>query len=453
MFRTYDIRGRVSNEAINDNLAYAIGLAFGSMAREAGQHTVVVGRDGRLTGESLQQAVICGLIAAGCNTINIGLVSSPMLYFATSTLAESATGIMVTASHNPAGDNGFKLVLAGQTLSADGVQLIYQRIVERNFLSGQGEEQSRDIRSAYIDCIAARVQLERPLKCVVDCGNGVGAVAGPDILRRLGCEVIELYCEVDGSFPNHHPDPTVPKNLVDLIERVKDEQADIGLAFDGDADRIGVVTNTGKVIWPDRQMMLFAQDCLRRHPGEPVIFDVKCSSHLEAIIEQGGGQPIMYKTGHSLIKAKMKAVNAPLAGEMSGHIFFNDEWFGFDDGVYVACRLLRILSQQTLSSDDLFNTLPDSVNTPELKLPMAEADKANFMQRLATESTFGETKRVTIDGLRLDFGFGWGLIRPSNTSAYLIVRFEAQTSDQLAQLQAIFKRELLALNADLMLPF
>ena len=453
VFRTYDIRGEVSEQSINPDLAYAIGLAFGSMAIAESESIVVVGRDGRLTGKEIQQALIAGLRSSGCSVIDLGLVSTPILYYATSVLKETQTGVMVTASHNPKGDNGFKLVLNGTTLSSEGVQEIYQRIVDRRFVSGQGALETRDVIPGYIEDIVGRIQLKRPLKVVVDCGNGVGAVAGPQILKRLGCDVIELYCEVDGNFPNHHPDPTVPKNLVDIIAKVKQEQADLGLAFDGDADRIGVITNEGQVIWPDRQMMLFARDCLKRHPNEPVIFDVKCSSHLSSIIAQCGGQPVMFKTGHSLIKAKMKELKAPLAGEMSGHIFFNDEWFGFDDGVYVACRLLRILSEQSSSASALFKTLPDSVNTPELKLPMPEERKSSFMQQLIDRADFSEQSRVTIDGLRLDFGYGWGLIRPSNTSAYLIIRFEAETQQQLDQIKSIFKRELLAIDGDLELPF
>jgi phosphomannomutase / phosphoglucomutase len=453
VFRTYDIRGAVGPDSINANLAYAIGLVFGSMAMECEENTVVIGRDGRLSGQELQQALMAGLCASGRDVIDIGVVSSPILYFATSTLNDTSTGIMVTASHNPAGDNGFKLVLNGVTLTAAGVQDIYQRILRRDFTEGCGSCKELDIVEDYISYIVTNIELERPLKVVVDCGNGVGAVAGPEILKRLGCEVIELYCEVDGRFPNHHPDPTVPKNLVDIIAKVKSEQADLGLAFDGDADRIGVITNTGDVIWPDRQMMLFARDCLNRYPGEKIIFDVKCSSHLPAIISQHGGDPVMYKTGHSLIKAKMKELKAPLAGEMSGHIFFNDEWFGFDDGVYVGARLLRILSSQALNASELFDTLPSSVNTPELKLPMPEDKKAAFMQSLLDSANFGECDRITIDGLRLDFGFGWGLIRPSNTSAYLIIRFEAETDAQLLELKSIFARELLAVEPSLQLPF
>ncbi len=451
VFRTYDIRGPVADDSINSNLAYAIGLAFGTMSQAKQMATVIVGRDGRLTGEAIQAGLMAGLLASGCDVIDIGMVASPMLYFATATLA-ATSGVMVTASHNPAGDNGFKLVLAGETLSSAGVQEIYQRILKREFVHGQGSLGTNDIRDAYIDYILQQIKLDRPLKIVVDCGNGVGAIAGPEIFRRLGCEVVELFCDVDGRFPNHHPDPTVPENLVDIIAAVQSEQADVGLAFDGDADRIGVITSEGQVIWPDRQMMLFAQDVLRRHSGADIIFDVKCSNKLPQQITAAGGNPIMYKTGHSLIKAKMKAIAAPLAGEMSGHIFFNDEWFGFDDGVYVAARLLRILAAGSLSSAAVFAAIPDSVNTPELKLPMPEERKAGFMSQLLA-CDFADAERITIDGLRVDFGYGWGLVRPSNTSPYLVLRFEADTIENLKRIKTLFAKQLLGIDPDLVLPF
>jgi len=454
VFRTYDIRGPVMPDAISSSLAYYIGLAFGGMALEKDESTVLVGRDGRLTGEAIQGALIQGLCDSGVSVTNIGVVSTPMLYFATATLPDSATGVMVTASHNPAADNGFKLVLAGQTLSAEGIQNIYQRIIKRSFhFDPTGSQQSLSILEEYLAAVVSRIQLKRPLKIVMDCGSGVGAVAGPEVFRRLGCDVIEMYTEIDGNFPHHHPDPTVLKNLEDIIAKVKDTGADLGLAFDGDADRIGVVTHLGEVIWPDRQMMLFAQDVLSRHSGAEIIFDVKCSNHLPRLIERCGGRAVMYKTGHSLIKAEMKRLNAPLAGEMSGHIFFNDDWYGFDDGVFVAARLCQILAGQSLSASELFKTLPDSVNTPELKLPMAEDKKANFMRNLLQKADFGDAQRITIDGLRVDFGWGWALVRPSNTSPYLILRFEAEDEGRLAELQAVMREQLLALDGTLNLPF
>ncbi len=452
IFRTYDIRGPVKSDGVNPNLAYAIGLVFGSMAQEQGQSAVIVGRDGRLTGELIQGALIQGLLASGVNVVDIGMVSTPMLYFATHTL-DTQSGIMVTASHNPAPDNGFKMVLAPKTLATADIQQILHRIKTKQYLSGQGQLIHYDILEEYVEAITSRIQIDRPLKVVLDCGNGAGGIAAPILLKRLGCEVVELYTQVDGNFPNHHPDPTIPANLTDLITTVKAEQADIGLALDGDADRLGIVTNEGEIIWPDRQLMLYAADCLQRNPGEQILFDVKCTNRLPQYIAQHGGQPIMGKTGHSLMKAKMKELNVPMAGEMSGHIFFNDEWYGFDDGLYVAARLLRILAAQSLPASALFATLPNSINTPELKLPMADVDKPEFMQRLSVESNFNEQERITIDGLRLEFEHGWGLIRPSNTSPYLIIRFEADNADYLEEIKALFRRELLALDAQLQLPF
>lgn len=453
VFRTYDIRGPVNSSHIHPELAYAIGLVFGSMAQEAQQTTVITGRDGRLSGESIQSALNQGLIDSGVDVINIGVVASPILYFATHSLS-SQSGIMVTASHNPAPDNGFKLVLAGKTLNSDGVQTIYQRIIAKQFTTGQGKLTHNDtVVSDYIKTITTKINLSRPLKVVLDCGNGVGAVAGPEVLTRLGCHVIELYSDIDGRFPNHHPDPTIPANLNDLIAAVAAHQADIGLALDGDADRLGVVTNSGHIIWPDRQLLLFALDMLTRHPGADIIFDVKCSNLLPQLIAEHGGNPIMNRTGHSLIKAKMKACNAPLAGEMSGHLFFNEDWYGFDDGIYVGCRLLQLLAASNGNADDLFDQLPQTCNTPELKLAMPEDQKPTFMAQLARDADFGNATRITIDGLRVDFGDGWGLIRPSNTSPYLTLRFEAQNEVRLNEIQALFRREITKLDATLAVPF
>lgn len=451
-FRTYDIRGEVGETGINDNVAYAIGLAVGSMAADQGIGEIIVGRDGRLTGAAFKAALIAGLQETGRDVVDIGVVSTPMLYFATQHLTAN-TGVMVTASHNPKNHNGFKVVLDGTTLSTQGVQDILTRIKTRHFVSGQGRYRTETILDQYINFIAGHVHLDRPLKVVVDCGNGAGAIAGPRLYRALGCEVIELFCELDGNFPNHHPDPSVPENLKDVIAKVKATGADLGLAFDGDADRIGVVTDQGEVIWPDRQVMLFAQDVLTRHPGANIVFDVKCSSNLAKVIEASGGHPIMSQTGHSLLKAKMFEVGAPLAGEMSGHIFFKDDWFGFDDGVYVGARLLQVLAAQSDSLSAVFATLPNSVNTPELKLPMPEAQKASFMQRLLDEADFGEVEKITIDGLRVEFGDGWGLVRPSNTSPNLTLRFEANTPERLSAIKDIFRTQLLRLAPDLQLPF
>jgi phosphomannomutase/phosphoglucomutase len=450
-FRTYDIRGEVGEDGINEDVAYSIGLAVGSMARDENIQEVIVGRDGRLSGPTLKAALMAGISDTGCNIIDVGVVSTPILYFATNTLSTN-TGVMVTASHNPRDHNGFKVVLAGQTLSTQGVQDILQRIKAREFVSGKGDYREAKVIDDYIDYISEHVKLDRPLKVVVDCGNGAGALAAPTLYRKLGCEVIELYCELDGNFPNHHPDPSVPENLRDIIAKVKETKADLGLAFDGDADRIGLVTDKGEVIWPDRQTMLFVRDVLKRHPGAQIVFDVKCSSNLAKVIEDNGGKPVMYRTGHSLLKGKMLELGAPLAGEMSGHIFFKDGWFGFDDGVYVGARLLQLLSQQTKSLSALFDELPTSVNTSELKLPMPEDRKQAFMQELL-EADFGDVEKITIDGVRVDFGYGWGLVRPSNTSAYLVLRFEADTQENLDKIMEVFRRQLLKIDADLKLPF
>jgi len=452
VFRAYDIRGDAGDVGITPNVAYVIGLAVGSELREQNASSIIVGRDGRLTGSMIQEALVAGLCESGCDVIDVGRVPTPLLYFATHRLS-THSGVMVTASHNPASHNGFKIVLNGKTLSTEGIQAIYQRIVSQNFTKGEGQVSSVDIVSDYTDFVLQQIHLKNPLKVVVDCGNGIAGELVPKLYRALGCEVIELFCEVDGNFPNHHPDPTVLKNLEDIIALVKKEKADLGVAFDGDADRIGVITNQGEVIWPDRQMMLFSIDVLSRNPGADIVFDVKCTSHLPKVIREHGGNPIMYRTGHSILKAKMLEVGAVLAGEMSGHIFFKEDWFGFDDGLYVGARLLRILSNDDRSSSDVFAALPNSVNTPELKLPMAEEMKAEFMRRLLTESDFGDAKRITIDGLRVELKDGWGLIRASNTSPYLILRFEADTEEHLTQIKTLFREQLLKLDARLDLPF
>ena len=450
-FRTYDIRGEAGDDGINEDVAYAIGLAVGTMAAQHDIKEVIVGRDGRLTGPAFKAAVIVGLRETGRDVIDVGTVSTPMLYFATNRLSTN-TGVMVTASHNPRDHNGFKIVMNGKTLSTQGVQDILALIKAEKFAQGDGGYRETAIKEDYIDYISEHVQLKRPLKIVVDCGNGAAAIAGPALYKKMGCDVIELFCELDGNFPNHHPDPSVPENLHDIIAKVKETQADLGLAFDGDADRIGLVTDQGEVIWPDRQTMLFARDVLKHHPGADIVFDVKCSSNLAKVIEENGGHPVMYRTGHSLLKGKMLELNAPLAGEMSGHIFFNDDWFGFDDGVYVGARLLKLVSEQSKTLTDLFEELPTSVNTSELKLPMPEDKKQAFMQAL-DHADFGDVTKITIDGLRVDFGFGWGLIRPSNTSAYLILRFEADTQQHLDDIMQVFRQQLLAIDAQLKLPF
>jgi phosphomannomutase / phosphoglucomutase len=453
IFRAYDIRGPVEPDHLTPDMAYAIGLAIGAEARERDEQTIIVGRDGRLSGPELHRALCAGLLSSGLNIIDIGIVPTPLVYYATCRYQISA-GVMITASHNPGHHNGFKIVLKNKTLTTQEITGLYQRIVERRLVTGEGQHSSMPcIIEDYIRYVSQRITLKRPLKIVVDCGNGVPGIVAPALYRAIGCEVVELYCDLDGRFPNHHPDPLVPDNLTALIAQVRAEKADLGLAFDGDGDRLGVVTEQGEIIWPDRQMMLFSQDVLARNPGALIIFDVKCSRFLPMVIEQAGGQPLMWRTGHSIIKNKMLEAGAILAGEMSGHIFFKDDWFGFDDGLYVGVRLLQILAQQPQSASAVFAALPDSINTPELKIAMAEGRKIEFMTRLLLEADFGpEAQKITIDGLRVDFPYGWGLVRPSNTSPYLTMRFEADTVANLEKIKQLFRQQLRALDKTIELP-
>ncbi len=460
-FRAYDIRGLVSDISINADLAYAVGCALALEAATLGITEIIVGRDGRLSGQQITDALILGLRDMGIHVIFIGIVPTPVVYFATKRLATN-TGVMVTASHNPKDHNGFKIVLDGSTLSTAGIQKILQHVqtmscqnlFKQAAQTPQGKYSHIDVVEEYIHYIVTQTQLKRRLKVVIDCGNGAAAVTAPKLFQQLNCEVVEMYCEVDGNFPNHHPDPSVPQNLVDIIAKIKEVNADVGFAFDGDADRIGVVSNKGEIIWPDRQMMLLAQAMLKEKPGSQIVFDVKCSRHLPKVIQDSGGIPVMWRTGHSVLKAKLIELNAPLAGEMSGHIFYNDErWFGFDDGVYVSARILEILANDERSVSEIFAALPDSFNTPELKLPLPEKDKAAFMQTLSAQAQFGDAQIITIDGLRVEFKNGWGLIRPSNTSPYLILRFEADSEEGLTEIKAIFRREILKINPALVLPF
>ncbi len=449
-FRSYDIRGAASDSQLSPDLAYAIGLAIGTAALEKSQKTVVVGRDARLSGPALCDGLIAGLLKTGIDVVFIGVVATPLLYFATHYL-EPDSGVMVTASHNPAEDNGFKIVLAGETLSDQALQTLYQRICHQDFYVAEtlGQYSESDVLDAYIHRITGDIHLLRPLKIVLDCGNGVAGMVAPRLFEALGCEVTSLYAELDGHFPNHHPDPTVPANLFDLIAKVKAVKADIGLAFDGDGDRLGVVTASGKIIWPDRQLMLFAIDVLQHFPGAPIIFDVKCSRDLGKIIADHGGQPVMWRTGHSIIKAKALASHAPLAGEMSGHLFFRDRWFGFDDGTYVGARLLEVLASQDKAVDEVFAALPDALSTPELKLPMAESDKLGFMQRFIDESEFPNAELITIDGLRIEYSDSWALVRVSNTSPCLTLRFEAAHQAALDRVKRTVVQQLLRLDSNL----
>jgi len=450
IFRAYDIRGIVDETFTDDNI-YTIGLAIGSETLDRGLNVIAVGRDGRLSGPQLLQALIAGILASGCDVINIDEVTTPILYYAAA-ITGSQSGAMLSGSHNPPNYNGIKIVIGGETLYGDAIQKLYQRIINKNLKSGTGKLNQVAIVNDYLQRVTSDIKLLRPLKVVIDCGNGVGGIVAPKLFRQLGCEVTELYCEVDGNFPHHHPDPSVPKNLEDLIAVVKEKQADVGLAFDGDADRVGVVTERGEIIAADRLLMLFAIDFLTRHPGTTIPFDVKCTRHLAEQITKHGGVPLMYKTGHSLIKAKMKELGALLAGELSGHMFIKERWFGFDDGIYVAARFLEMMAKGKKSCSEIFAELPNSINTPELKIPLVESQKFQFMEKIVQNANFPGGKISTIDGLRVDYNNSFGLIRPSNTSPYLIMRFEGDTKEDLARIQNIFKEELLKLDPKLQLP-
>ena len=451
IFRAYDIRGIVGQTLTTDT-AYWIGRAVGSESIANGEPSVVVGRDGRLSGPDMAQALIQGLLDCGCSVTDLGMVPTPVLYFATHVL-EARSGVMVTGSHNPPDYNGFKIVIAGETLANERITALHTRIVNDDLSHGVGMLENVEMLDTYLEHIRNDIALAKPLRVVVDCGNGVGGVIGPRLLEALGCTVIPLYCEVDGTFPNHHPDPGKPENLVDLIARVKSEQADIGIAFDGDADRLGVVTNSGNIIYPDRLMMLFAKDVVSRNPGADVIFDVKCTRRLSALISGYGGRPIMWKTGHSLIKAKMKETGALLAGEMSGHIFFKERWFGFDDGIYSAARLLEIISLDSRNVDQVFSAFPVSHSTPEITVEVTDENKFAIIERLQREAKWGDASITTLDGVRADYPKGWGLVRASNTTPMLVLRFEGDSPEDLAQIQAVFREQILALEPDINLPF
>lgn len=454
LFRAHDIRG-VVGKTLTKERVYDIGRAFASEAIAKSCKTAIVARDGRNSGPALSEQLIRGILSTGLNVVDLGRVPTPVLYFAAHR-HEDHTGVMLTGSHNPAHYNGMKMVLAGTVLAEEAIQTLRQRIANNNFVTsepaGQLSADAEPVRE-YITRISEDVHLTRSMKVIVDCGNGVTGEIAPKLLKTLGCDVIELYCDIDGDFPNHHPDPSQPENLKDLSVAVKHYQADLGIAFDGDGDRLGVVDSQGKIIWPDRQMMLFAENVLRVNPGAEIIFDVKCSSHLARVISNLGGKPIMYKTGHSLIKAKLKACGAKLAGEMSGHIFFNDRWFGFDDALYSAARLLEILSTDNRNSCAVFADFPDSVNTPEINIELHEGENAALVEQFIGAAKFPDATICTLDGLRADFAEGWGLIRASNTKPSLVLRFEADSPPALAKIQQQFKNLLLQIKPDLPLPF
>jgi phosphomannomutase len=448
IFKAYDIRGIVPS-TLNEAVAEHLGRAFGTEALKLGEKAVAVGRDGRVSGPSLVAALVKGLRATGIDVIDLGAVTTPMLYYVAATRGDVGchSGIMVTGSHNPKDYNGFKMVLAGRAIYGDDIQGLRQRIEAEDYASGQGAVTELNVLAEYTQRIVGDAKLSRPMKIVVDSGNGIPGASAPGILRALGCEVIELYSEVDGDFPNHHPDPSKPENLVDLIKAVKEHGAELGLAFDGDGDRLGVVTKGGDNIFPDRQIMLFARDVLSRVPGAPIIFDVKCSQRLAIAIKEAGGVPVMYKTGHSLVKAKLKEMKSPFAGEMSGHIFFGERWYGFDDATYTAARLLEILSKSADPSAVL-NALPTSFSTPELNVACAEGEHHAVIEKLRKTATFEGAVVTDIDGLRADYPDGFGLVRASNTTPVLVLRFEGETPEALERIQKHFMSQVLAVKPD-----
>jgi phosphomannomutase/phosphoglucomutase len=391
-------------------------------------------------------------MSTGCNVIDVGAIPTPVLYFATYHL-NTGSGVMVTGSHNPSNYNGLKIMLGGETLAGEAIQKLLHRVQTGDFEHGQGARSEEDVRRAYLDRIIEDIAVAAPLKIVMDAGNGIAGELGALLAEELGCEVIRLYCDVDGDFPNHHPDPGKPENLIDLIQRVKAEKADIGLAFDGDGDRLGVVTNTGKIIWPDRLLMLFARDVVSRNPGADVIYDVKCSRRLAGVISQAGGRPIMWKTGHSLIKAKMQETGALLAGEMSGHVFFKERWYGFDDGLYSAARLLEILGVEDRQCDEVFAELPDDISTPELNVDVSDETKFALVEKLSEEGDFGDGNLSTIDGVSIDYPDGWGLCRASNTTPMLVLRFEAESEEALERIKTVFREQLMKVAPDVVSTF
>ncbi len=451
IFKAYDIRGIVG-KSLTRQIAVLIGRAIGSEAHDRGQTRIVLGRDGRLSAPALADAVASGMQAAGMHVIDLGRVTTPMAYFAAHHL-ETYSAVMVTGSHNPPDYNGFKVVLGGETLAGPAIRDLRRRILQGDLASGAGGCSSHDIARAYVERIAGDVRLARPMKIVLDCGNGVAGAYAPGLFRALGCQVEALFCEVDGTFPNHHPDPSQPANLRALIGRLALGDAEIGLAFDGDGDRLGVVSRDGRIVYPDRQLMLFAADVLSRNPGALIIFDVKSTRNLYKWIEDHGGRSLLWKTGHSLLKAKMQETGALLAGEMSGHVFFGERWYGFDDGLYAGARLLEYLSRQT-DIEAVFHGLPDSLCTPELHVPMQEGEVHRLIARLLQNAHFeGARAVITLDGLRVEYDDGFGLMRASNTTPAIVLRFEALSHSALDRIQAEFRRRLLNLAPDLRLPF
>ncbi len=451
IFRAYDIRG-VVGQSLDRDVAYAIGAAIGSEAKDANQESIIVARDGRHSSPELAEALASGVQATGVNVIDIGQVPTPVLYYAAKTLP-TQSGVMVTGSHNPPDYNGFKIVIADETLAQERIQRLLQRIQQGQLHSGEGSYQAQDISADYMERICSDVVLAKPMRIVMDAGNGVAGPIAAKLLDALGCMVTPLYAEVDGNFPNHHPDPSNPDNLQDLINAVQAEDAELGVAFDGDGDRLGIVTRSGKIIWPDRMLMLYARDLLSRNPGADILYDVKCSRDVAEIVSSLGGRAIMCPTGHSLVKAKMKETGAVVGGEFSGHIFFNDRWYGFDDALYSAARLLEILSMEPFTPDEVFAEIPEKLNTPELHIKVTEDSKFRIMEKMKASAQFEGGNMVTVDGVRVDFPDSWGLLRASNTTPVLVARFEGDSEAALEQAQRVFREQLLALEPGLSIPF
>ncbi|MCK5894283.1 MAG: phosphomannomutase/phosphoglucomutase [Endozoicomonadaceae bacterium] len=451
IFRAYDIRGIVGRD-LTSSTVELLGRAIGTEALARHETTVVVGMDGRLSSPSLRDHLVAGLTESGCNVITIGTIPTPVLYYATHELGIQS-GVMITGSHNPPKYNGFKIVLGGETLATEAIQVLYQRIIHQDLSVGMGEVSEQEILENYSERILDDITIQHPLKIVVDCGNGVAGVIAPQLFETLGCEIIPLYCDVDGQFPNHHPDPSNPENLKDVIAKIAETGADLGLAFDGDGDRVGLVTNKGQIIFPDRLLMLLAKDIISRNLNCEVIYDVKCTRNLDKLIRSYGGRPHMYKTGHSLIKAKMKETGALLAGEMSGHLFLKERWYGFDDGIYSAARLVEILSSQPDSVDEVFNRFPNSVSTPEINIQVTDKNKFSLIEQFASKGPFNAGRMITIDGVRVEFPWGWGLVRASNTSPTLVLRFEAYDNLRLNQIKTLFREQLKAIDHTLSINF
>jgi len=453
IFRPYDIRG-VVGETLDPGIVHEIARAIGSEGAERGQSTIVVGRDGRLSSPELAEALVDGLRATGRDVIDIGAVPTPVLYFATHFFGTDS-GIMVTGSHNPSAYNGLKIMLAGETLSGAEITALRTRLQSGPLVAGAGAYRCEEVVDAYVQevCRNIAVARNRTFRVAVDCGNGIAGRVAPELIRELGHEVVELYCDVDGRFPNHHPDPSEPRNLKALIERVRSGRTDLGFAFDGDGDRLGVVDGAGTIIWPDRQLMLFAADLLTRERGAEIVFDVKCSRHLGKLIASRGGVPVMWKTGHSFIKKKLRQSGAPLAGEMSGHIFFADRWYGFDDALYAAARMLEILAMDARPPVEVFAELPEGISTPELKVEMEEGRQYRFVEELARNAGALSGRFTDIDGVRVDYADGWGLVRASNTTPSLVLRFEGDSPEALTRIRNAFGHVLLDLDPELALPF